>query len=88
MMRFMAFPETQLYPSMRDIGVTGNTGDCRWAEPTHRLAIKHTHTHRGIYLGVDRTEHTPLTPVPPEPSISVNLIYLSWPGLIGLPGKP
>jgi hypothetical protein len=77
MMCFIAFSEIQLKPGMRDIG------DCRWAKPTHRVAITHTQAHRAyISEWVPRNTHphsmsldiSPIIPVPPEPSISLNLV--------------
>jgi hypothetical protein len=64
MICFTAFPEIQ---SNLDIGVTG---DCRWAKPTHRAAITHTHPQR-MSLNISprsrTTRITPIHPVPPKP---------------------
>jgi hypothetical protein len=102
MMRYTTFPEIQLKPVIRD------TGDCRWAKPTHRSFITHTLTEHisqcecygihtlnaclPIYLlylpnPLDPSELSE-SPVPPKPSIYLNLLYLSCLGLIEFLGKP
>jgi len=67
MMRFTAFPETQLNLDM------GDSGDCRWAKLTYRAAI--THTQRAyIFVWVPRNTHPQrmsleISPVPPKPLV-------------------
>jgi hypothetical protein len=83
-MRFTAFQEIQLNPGMRDIW---DIVDCRWAKPIHRATI--THTGHISWCGCHRT-HTLNVCLSVYllylPNL-LNLLYLSWLGLIDFPGK-